>query len=148
MSLSSYTPASEARGLYRSYVTGFVLAILLTAIPFWLVMEKIAPRETLLPAILVIAAVQMLVHLKYFFHLTGADRQWNLSALLLTGIIITIVFGGTFWVMLELDRNMMPWMYSGTHQAASPAVITGLNMEPPGMGSIVRQATSSAAQTH
>jgi cytochrome o ubiquinol oxidase operon protein cyoD len=144
--MSSDTPTSEVRSLYRSYVTGFVLVVILTAIPFWLVMDKIAPPQTLLPAILLIAAVQMLVHLKYFFHLTGADRQWNLGALLLTGIIITIVFGGTFWVMLELRTNMMPWMDSGTHQAASSAMITGINMEPPGMGSEIRRAVSSTAR--
>lgn len=116
MSTAQHT-ADDARSQYRSYVTGFVLAIILTAIPFWMVMEKIAAPSVLLPAILLIGAVQMLVHVKYFLHLTGEDGKWNIGALLLTGIIVFIVLAGTLWVMAELQGNMMPWMNDMHHSA-------------------------------
>lgn len=95
----------------RSYVTGFVLAVILTAIPFVLVMEHAARPAVLLPAILVIGALQMVVHLKYFLHLTGTeDGTWNVTALLLTVVIVAIVLAGSIWVIYELNMNMMPWM--------------------------------------
>lgn len=115
MSTAQHT--ADPRGQYRSYVTGFVLAIILTAIPFWMVMEKVAAPSVLLPAILVIGAVQMLVHLKYFLHLTGADGKWNIGALFLTVLIVFIVLAGTLWVMSELNSNMMPWMSDMHHSA-------------------------------
>jgi cytochrome o ubiquinol oxidase subunit IV len=103
----------------RTYVTGFVLAVILTAIPFALVMAKVASPDILLPAVFVIGALQMVVHFKYFLHLTdGENGHWNISALLLTGVIVTIVLSGSLWVMYELNRNMMPWMFNpGTQQS-------------------------------
>jgi len=102
----------------RSYLTGFGLAVVLTAIPFYLVMTKAASPSVLLPTILLVGAVQMLVHIKYFLHLNDPENgTWNMMALLLTVIIVFIVLAGTLWVMLELNHNMMPWMFSGdSHQ--------------------------------
>lgn len=96
----------------RSYLTGFLLAIVLTAIPFALVMAHAAKPAVLLPVILAIGVLQMVVHLKYFLHLTGtADGTWNLTALFLTIVIVAIVVAGSLWVVYELNVNMMPWMW-------------------------------------
>lgn len=95
----------------KDYVTGFVLAIILTAIPFWLVMTDAASPSVLLPTVMILGALQMLVHLRYFLHLLGPDGTWNMTSLALTFIIVSIVIAGTLWVMWELNQNMMPWMY-------------------------------------
>ncbi|WP_268638572.1 cytochrome o ubiquinol oxidase subunit IV, partial [Escherichia coli] len=52
-----------AHGTLKSYVTGFILAAILTAIPFWLVMDRVfeSSRTTAL-IILAFAAVQIVVH--------------------------------------------------------------------------------------
>ncbi|MEG6508018.1 cytochrome o ubiquinol oxidase subunit IV [Methyloligella sp. 2.7D] len=110
MSQASETHEHHGANL-RDYVIGFVLAVILTAIPFWLVMSEAAAPSVLLPTILIIGAAQMLVHLKYFLHLLGPDGTWNISSLLLTILIVSIVIGGTLWVMYELNNNMMPWMF-------------------------------------
>lgn len=117
----------------QSYVTGFVLAVILTVIPFWLVMTKVASPDVLLPTVLAIGAVQMLVHLKYFLHLTGAPNGvWNISALLLTGVIVFIVIAGNLWVMLELNHNMMPWMFGGGahHMGTMNGIQQSINTAP------------------
>lgn len=103
-------------GQMRSYVTGFVLAVVLTAIPFALVMGHYAEPGVLLPVIMAIGAVQVVVHLKYFLHLTGTpDGIWNMTALLLTIVIVAIVVAGSVWVIYELNSNMMPWMSASHH---------------------------------
>jgi cytochrome o ubiquinol oxidase operon protein cyoD len=89
----------------------------LTAIPFYLVMTKAASPSVLLPTILLIGAVQMVVHIKYFLHLgDAANGAWNYTALGLTTLIVAIVVIGSLWVMLELNRNMMPWMFDDSGQ--------------------------------
>src|SRR4029077_18968497 len=52
----------------RPYLTGFALALILTAIPFALVAFKPLPTPPTLIIIGVAAAIQVLVHLRYFLH--------------------------------------------------------------------------------
>ena len=53
----------------RPYLIGFALALILTAIPFALVATNPLPKPTTLIIIGVAAAIQVLVHLRYFLHL-------------------------------------------------------------------------------
>lgn len=116
----------HAAGSFESYRHGFMLAIVLTVIPFALVMGKVAPPSVLLPVILAIGALQMVVHLKYFLHLTGTpDGTWNMTALGLTVVIVAIVIAGSLWVMAELDHNMMPWMFE-PHATTGAAASSGM----------------------
>lgn len=94
-----------------SYVTGFILALFLTAAAFWLVMAKVAPAPILFVAILVLAAVQVGVHLRCFLHIDGSvEGRWNLIALMLAIVILFVVVVGSLWVVYELNAHMMPWM--------------------------------------
>lgn len=107
--------AGSAHGSVKSYVTGFALALILTVVPFWLVMTGAAPASTLMPVIFAIGVVQVLVHLVFFLHInTSADDRWNLVALLLTTLIVAIVVIGSIWVIYQSNLNMMPWMFHGT----------------------------------
>ena len=94
----------------KDYVIGFVLALILTAIPFWLVMGGVLPSSgaTAL-AILLIGAVQMIVHMVYFLHMNSrSEGGWTLLALIFTVIIVAIALAGALWVMYHLNVNMMP----------------------------------------
>jgi len=54
-------------GSLKEYVTGFVLAVILTAIPFWLVMGKVMNKSSTTGIVLLVfAAVQIVVHMVYF----------------------------------------------------------------------------------
>ena len=95
----------------RGYVVGFILSVILTAIPFALVMSGTVPASTAVPAALALGAVQMVVHLVYFLHMDRAStRTWNMAAFVFTVIILVILVVGSLWVMHNLDVNMMPGM--------------------------------------
>ncbi len=100
----------EAHGSFKGYVTGFLLSVVLTAIPFWLVMEEVLPSKQLTIAIvLAFALVQVLVHMVYFLHMnTQSEGGWNMLALIFTLILVVITFAGSLWVMYHMNENMMP----------------------------------------
>jgi len=91
----------------RPYLTGFALALILTAIPFALVAFNPLPKPTTLIIIGVAAAIQVLVHLRYFLHLdlTSTPRE-NLVAIVFTAILIFLMVGGSFWIMFDLHSRM------------------------------------------
>ncbi|WP_367846541.1 cytochrome o ubiquinol oxidase subunit IV [Rhodoferax sp. WC2427] len=94
----------------KGYVTGFVLAVVLTVIPFWLVMGKVfdKPHVTAI-VILAIAAVQIVVHMIYFLHMNSKlEGGWSLLALIFTLMLLVIMLTGSIWVMFHLNANMMP----------------------------------------
>ena len=93
----------------KGYVVGFLLSVVLTAIPFWLVMAKVLPPGVTGAVVLVFAAVQMVVHMVYFLHLNAkVEGGWSLLALAFTGVLVAIVLAGSIWVMYHLNTNMMP----------------------------------------
>jgi len=96
----------------RGYLTGFVLSVILTVIPFWLVMGKtFASSGVTALVILALGAVQMVVHMVYFLHMNSrAEGGWNMLALIFTLIIVVIAMAGSLWVMYHLNANMMPDM--------------------------------------
>jgi len=96
----------------RGYLTGFVLAVILTIIPFWLVMDKTFSSTGLTAlAVLGLGAVQMIVHMVYFLHMNSrAEGGWNMLAMIFTLIIVVIAMAGSLWVMYHLNENMMPDM--------------------------------------
>jgi len=100
---------TRGHGSRRDYVVGFLLAALLTAIPFWLVMGHALPAGATAAAVMVLAAVQVVVHLVYFLHMNGrSEGGWTLLAFLFTVLMVAIVLAGSLWVMHHLDLNMTP----------------------------------------
>ncbi|MBP2299782.1 cytochrome o ubiquinol oxidase subunit IV [Azospirillum picis] len=98
-------------GTFGSYMIGFVLSVILTAIPFWLVMTGKFDNTTTTAVILVLAAVQIIVHMVYFLHMNGrTEGGWSMLALIFTVIVLFIMLSGSLWVMYHLNYNMMPGM--------------------------------------
>ncbi|HZF46548.1 MAG TPA: cytochrome o ubiquinol oxidase subunit IV [Sphingomonadaceae bacterium] len=100
----------EAHGTMRDYVWGFALSVILTAIPFWLVMVgPIADKSVTALIITAFAAIQIVVHMIFFLHMNArAEGGWNMLALIFTIVIVVIVLTGSLWVMYHLNTNMMP----------------------------------------
>jgi cytochrome o ubiquinol oxidase operon protein cyoD len=101
---------THGHGSRRSYRIGTVLAILLTVLPFWLVMSGVI-RDGQTTAILIFAMafIQIIVHVVCFLHLdTRAEGGWTLLAFLFTVVIVFLTIGGSVWVMFHLNTNMMP----------------------------------------
>jgi len=98
----------------KGYMIGFVLSVILTAIPFWLVMANVIEGSGLTAlVILIFAAAQIFVHMIYFLHMSPkAEGGWNLLALIFTLILVFIALAGSVWVMYNLNVNMMPGVMS------------------------------------
>ena len=114
-----------------TYLTGFILALLLTLLAFGLVIigadsslapiDKLLglipyseltsgemPRRFIIGSIIILAILQILVHLRFFLHLSfGSSQKWNLQAILFALFIIIIMVGGTLWIMNDLNGHMM-----------------------------------------
>jgi cytochrome o ubiquinol oxidase subunit IV len=106
--MSNEHVAGAAGGSLKSYVTGFVLSIVLTGIPFALVMTSHLTHLAIVITIVVFAVIQILVHLVFFLHLnTSSDQHWNLLVFAYTVVLLGILVGGSIWIMFHLDYNMM-----------------------------------------
>lgn len=102
--------AGHAHGTLRDYLTGFILSVILTAIPFYLVMTNVLGNAALTGgAIMVLAFIQIIVHMVYFLHMnTKSESGWTAMALIFTLVLVVITLTGSLWVMHNLDMNMMP----------------------------------------
>lgn len=100
----------HAHGSLRGYLIGFGLSVVLTAIPFWLVMTgAIENRQLAAFIVMAMAAVQIVVHMVFFLHMNGKmEGGWTMMALVFTIIIVVIMLAGSLWVMYHLNTNMMP----------------------------------------
>jgi cytochrome o ubiquinol oxidase operon protein cyoD len=98
----------SGHGSVKSYVIGFVLSVILTAIPFWLVMDPIMSRTATLWTILVFAIVQVFVHLIYFLHLDrSAAQRNNVIAFAFAALVIVLLVGLSLWIMFSIHTVMM-----------------------------------------
>ena len=101
-----------AHGSRRTYMTGFLLSVVLTAIPFALVMTGVLHDVRLTVGLVMAAAlVQIIVHMVYFLHMSAkSENGWTLMALIFTVILVVIAIAGSLWVMYNMNANMMPSM--------------------------------------
>ena len=92
------------------YVKGFILAVILTAIPFYLVMNNIiTDRSTAVAVLGLFAVIQVLVHMVYFLHMNGKiEGGWTMLSTIFTVVFVAIAIAGTLWVMFHMNANMMP----------------------------------------
>lgn len=99
-------------GTRKSYLIGFALSVLLTAVPFAIVMaDGIVGPQTAAGICMVFAVVQILVHMVYFLHMnTKSEGGWTMMALVFTAVLVLITLSGSIWVMYHMNTNMMPDM--------------------------------------
>jgi cytochrome o ubiquinol oxidase subunit IV len=93
----------------RGYVIGLALAAGLTAASFYLCFSGLIYAPAIPAALVALAVAQMGVHLVFFLHLTsGPDNTNNALALAFGVLIVTLVIGGSLWIMAHLNHNMAP----------------------------------------
>jgi cytochrome o ubiquinol oxidase subunit IV len=94
----------------KGYVTGLVLAILLTVIAFSTVIFGMA-TSTALWLIGVLGVAQLVVHVRYFLHVDlSTERREELHLLLFSSLLLIIMAAGTLWVLFNMNYRMMPGM--------------------------------------
>jgi cytochrome o ubiquinol oxidase operon protein cyoD len=92
-----------------SYVIGVALALILTAISFWVASTSALWGPGVAVGLVVLAIAQMGVHLVFFLHITtGPDNTNNVLALAFGVLIVFLVMVGTIWIMAHLAANMGP----------------------------------------
>ena len=100
--------STNNHGSVKSYVTGLVLSLILTIIPFGVVMSGTLSVLTTVIVVAVTAVLQILVQLVMFMHMnTKADEGWNVMSFVFTLTILVLVVGGSLWIMQHLHLNMM-----------------------------------------
>ncbi len=97
-------------GTLQSYLIGFGLSVVLTVIPFWLIMSGVIANKAIAAiTIMAFAAVQIVVHIIYFLHVNfRSERGWTFLTLMFTAIVLFITLSGSLWVMFHLTSNMAP----------------------------------------
>ena len=108
--LESHALQGEAgHGGICGYVIGFVLAVVLTAAAFGVVMLGWLPASSAPLALAALAVVQIVVHLVFFLHMSvsTSGQRWNTLALAYTVLAALFLVFGTVWVMHNVSMNMM-----------------------------------------
>lgn len=101
------------RGTLGTYITGFVLSLLLTGTAYALVWGHVHSAHErfshhfIIPVVLGLAVLQLLVQLVFFLHLSRQSKpRWNMLMLAFAFIVIFIVVGGSVWIMDSLNYHM------------------------------------------
>ena len=91
------------------YTTGLFLAVILTAMSFWVANTSLLWPPGVPLGLAVLAIAQMGVHVVFFLHITtGPDNTNNVLALAFGVLIVTLVLAGSLWIMANLNDNMLP----------------------------------------
>ncbi len=95
-------------GTQKSYIIGFILSIVLTIIPYTLVVNHLLTEDALIISIVFLGVIQLLVQLIFFLHLSSHPSQrWNLITFSFTVLIVVILVIGSLWIMYNMNYNMM-----------------------------------------
>ncbi|AXY56395.1 cytochrome o ubiquinol oxidase subunit IV [Acinetobacter chinensis] len=103
-----HNAAGASHGNVKQYTIGFILSVLLTIIPFGMVMAGGIDRGVVVAAIAITAVAQVLVQLVFFLHMNSSSEQrWNVIAFVYTIMCIAVLLIGSVWIMNYLHSNMM-----------------------------------------
>jgi len=88
-------------------IAGYVLAVVLTATAFIAVVSGRLSSEAALITVGVAGIVQLLVHLRCFLHIDfSRQKREDLQLILFSALLLTIMIGGTVWIMGNLAEHM------------------------------------------
>ena len=108
MSAAKREAAAHRARLRRDYVTGLVLALVLSCAAFAAVWWRPAAPHVLLGAVYLLGLVQVLAHFRYFLHVDlRAPSRDKLQLLVFSAIIVLLMVGGTLVILADLRARMM-----------------------------------------
>lgn len=109
-----FAPGTEAVGYtareeIQNYLLGLAIAAALTVASFYIVHTDLIWGPGIAVALAVLAVAQIGIHLVFFLHITTApDNTNNVLALAFGVLIVTLIIGGSLWIMDHLNHRMMP----------------------------------------
>ena len=106
-----FTPANMEEGPETGvlvYTVGLLLAVILTAISFWVANTSLLWTPGVSLGLTALAIAQMGVHLVFFLHITtGPESTNNVLALAFGVLIVFVVVVGSMWIIADLNQNML-----------------------------------------
>jgi len=98
-----------SHGSVKSYVMGLILSIVLTVIPFGMVMNGGFDETAVIVTIVIMAVLQVLLQLILFMHMNLKTQEGRDSGsfVFFTAVVLTLIIGGTVWIMYHLNINLM-----------------------------------------
>ena len=107
-----FTPANMEEGPETGvlvYTVGLLLAVILTAISFWVANTSLLWTPGVSLGLTALAIAQMGVHLVFFLHVTtGPNNTNNVMALAFGVLIVVLVVAGSLLIMADLNESMIP----------------------------------------
>ena len=105
---TAHGQGGQAHGSIKEYVRGLVFSIILTIVPFAMVMAGVGSTQFIIGVIMVFAVAQILVQLVFFLHMnTLSEQMWNTSSAVFVVVIVAIILIGSLWIMDHLNHNML-----------------------------------------
>jgi cytochrome o ubiquinol oxidase operon protein cyoD len=99
--------AHMSGGTTGSYITGYVLSLILTLTAYILVVNHVFSKWILVAAIGWLALLQFMVQLLFFLHLDNESKpRFKLLAFALMFVFVLILIVGSVWVMNSLNYRM------------------------------------------
>jgi cytochrome o ubiquinol oxidase operon protein cyoD len=103
--MSSHRHTSS--GSLTSYVTGFILSVLLTLGAYFAVVTEILPIGPTTLSIVGLGLAQLFVQVIFFLHLGKEEKPYfNLITFCFTLFLVFVVVGGSLWIMHNLEHGM------------------------------------------
>jgi cytochrome o ubiquinol oxidase subunit IV len=110
---ADHAPGDDPAGRHEisqgivGYLIGLGLAVLLTAVSFFIAGTSLVWHPSIPIALVVLAIAQIGVHLVFFLHITtGPDNVNNILALAFGVLIVFLLIVGSLWIMYNLNQNM------------------------------------------
>ncbi|OGE73783.1 MAG: cytochrome o ubiquinol oxidase subunit IV [Candidatus Doudnabacteria bacterium RIFCSPLOWO2_02_FULL_42_9] len=93
--------------MFKSYLLGFILSILLTVAAYLLVVNNMLSQGVLIIVILALAVIQLWVQLIMFLHLgQETGPRWKLISWISTASVLLIVVIGSIVIMNNLNYHV------------------------------------------
>jgi cytochrome o ubiquinol oxidase operon protein cyoD len=112
MSDNHVNKAGATYGSVATYVTGFILSLVLTMTAYLMVenygsSSSQPSHKYLLSAIMALALIQLFVQLIFFLHLDRESKpRWNLMVASFAVSVVLILVLGSLWIMNNLNYHM------------------------------------------
>lgn len=96
------------RADFLTYAIGYGLAVVLTGISFAFVFYRLIGSEALFAFVMLLALLQIVVHLRCFLHISlKRSARADLSLILFSSLIILLMVCGTLIIVLDENSRMM-----------------------------------------
>ncbi|MEM7175254.1 MAG: cytochrome o ubiquinol oxidase subunit IV [Chlamydiota bacterium] len=93
---------------FKPLILGFVFSLILTLAAYRIVVYYHLSCWVLTFTLIGLGVIQTLIQLVFFLHLGLESKpRWNLMMFLFTVLLMTVLVGGSLWIMHNLNYNVM-----------------------------------------